>query len=133
MGSLNNIIFRGAGAGAGKTYNITQEVAKAIREKACRPAGLIATTFTRKAATELREKLRTGLYEAGLPAEAEQLGQALIGTVHGVAEKILSRFALEAGISPRIEVLDDDLTEDLLHHALDSVCNSKSVEQLQYL
>jgi ATP-dependent exoDNAse (exonuclease V) beta subunit len=131
MSSLNNITFRGAGAGAGKTYNITQEVAKAIREKACRPAGLIATTFTRKAATELREKLRTGLYEAGLPVEAEQLGQALIGTVHGVAEKILSRFALEAGISPRIEVLDDDLAEDLLHHALDSVCDLSSVEQLQ--
>lgn len=131
MGSLNNITYRGAGAGAGKTYNITQEVAKAIKERACRPAGLIATTFTRKAATELREKLRAGLYEAGLPAEAEQLGQALIGTVHSVAEKLLSRFALEAGISPRIQVLDDDLADDLLAHALDSVCDLKTIEQLQ--
>lgn len=131
MGNLNNITFRGAGAGAGKTYNITQEVANAIREKTCRPAGLIATTFTRKAASELREKLRAGLYEAGLPSEAEQIGQALIGTVHGVAEKLLARFALEAGISPQIQVLDDDLADDLLHHALDSVCDLKTEEQLQ--
>ena len=131
MASINNIKFRGAGAGAGKTYNITQEVAKAIKDKSCRPSGLIATTFTRKAATELREKLRAGLYEAGMPAEADQLGQALIGTVHSVAEKLLSRFALEAGISPRIQILDDDLADDLLAHALDSVSDLKTVERLQ--
>jgi ATP-dependent helicase/nuclease subunit A len=128
---MEKITFKRAGAGSGKTYEVTRQVADALRDGSCRPGGLIATTFTRKAATELRERLRTGLYEKGLAAEAEQLGQALIGTVHSVTEKILRRFALEAGISPRIQVLDEEAANDLLARALDAVASIEETEALQ--
>ena len=128
---MDNITFRRAGAGSGKTYEVTQKVAEALRDGSCRPSGLIATTFTRKAATELRERLRTGLYEAGMTAQAEQLGQALIGTVHSVAEKILRRFALEAGISPRIQILEEDAAAELLSRALEAVADIEETERLQ--
>ena len=128
---MDNITFRRAGAGSGKTYEVTQKVAEALRDGSCRPSGLIATTFTRKAATELRERLRTGLYEAGMTAQAEQLGQALIGTVHSVAEKILRRFALEAGISPRIQILEEDAAAVLLSRALEAVADIEETERLQ--
>jgi ATP-dependent helicase/nuclease subunit A len=128
---MEKITFKRAGAGSGKTYEVTRQVSGALRDGTCSPGGLIATTFTRKAATELRERLRTGLYQEGMAEAAEQLGQALIGTVHSVTEKILRRFALEAGISPRIRILEEEATNDLLSRALDSVASIKETEGLQ--
>ena len=47
--------FISAGAGSGKTYRLTQILHEKLSSGEIRPSGVIATTFTRKAATELRE------------------------------------------------------------------------------
>jgi len=60
---------------------------------------VIATTFTRKAATELRERVRTALIEKGEFALANSIGQARIGTVNSVCGGYLERFAFEAGLA----------------------------------
>ena len=90
---MNNITFIRAGAGSGKTHRVTELVAEALEEKRIQPDGLIATTFTKKAANELRERLQARLYAAGKATEAERLNESLVGTVHSVAMQLLQRFA----------------------------------------
>ena len=90
------IHFISAGAGSGKTYRITEDLEKMLASGAVRPSGVIATTFTRMAATELRERVRQKLIAGGKVQQAAQMGQALIGTVNGVCGELLRRFAFEA-------------------------------------
>jgi len=54
--------FISAGAGSGKTYRITTDVAKMVFDGKLNPEQVIMTTFTKAAAQELREKAkkRTG-------------------------------------------------------------------------
>ena len=57
--------FVSAGAGSGKTYRLTQILHEKLSSGQARPAGVIATTFTRKAATELRERRPHGAPREG--------------------------------------------------------------------
>ena len=50
------ITFISAGAGSGKTHRLTEILNKELNSGGVRPSGVIATTFTKKAATELRER-----------------------------------------------------------------------------
>ena len=83
-----HIRFISAGAGSGKTYRITEELQAMLADGSVSPSGVIATTFTRLAATELRERVRQKLIEDGNAAQAAQMGQALIGTVNGVCGEL---------------------------------------------
>src|SRR5690606_37896718 len=49
-----HITFISAGAGSGKTYRLTELLHRELTAGSVRPSGVIATTFTKKAATELR-------------------------------------------------------------------------------
>src|SRR5690606_39222752 len=93
-----HVRFISAGAGSGKTYRLTEELEHALVRDGIAPARVIGTTFTVKAAAELRERVRERLIERGFIALAEQTAQALIGTVHSVSERLLRRFAFELGL-----------------------------------
>ncbi|WP_353480205.1 UvrD-helicase domain-containing protein, partial [Haliscomenobacter sp.] len=71
-----NIKIISAGAGSGKTYRLTQEMVRLMRE-GVRAGGIIATTFTKKAAAELQERVRVKLLSEGLTEQAEDLTNAL--------------------------------------------------------
>ena len=60
-----NIRFISAGAGSGKTYRLTKDLKKLLADKKVRPSGVIATTFTRLAAEELRQRVRQELMASG--------------------------------------------------------------------
>ena len=77
-----------AGAGSGKTYRLTSEMVALLQSGEVRASGIIATTFTRKAAAELQERVRVKLLEEGLSTQADELTNALIGTVHGLGVKL---------------------------------------------
>ena len=53
--------FISAGAGSGKTYRITTDVAKMVFDGKLNPEQVIMTTFTKAAAQELREKAKKEL------------------------------------------------------------------------
>lgn len=130
---MTNITFISASAGSGKTHRITTEITALLSSGACRPRGLIATTYTKKAAAELRERLRQKLFQAGKVELAESLNQSMMGTVHSVCGQILERFAFEAGISPRVEILDEDVADALLAQAVEMAGDLPAIEQLQEL
>jgi DNA helicase-2/ATP-dependent DNA helicase PcrA len=76
-----------AGAGSGKTLVLTRRIAWRIACEKASPSASLALTFTRKAASELRERLRT----LGLPS------QVTAGTFHGVALAQLRQRAIDRG------------------------------------
>ncbi|MGY5764252.1 UvrD-helicase domain-containing protein [Brachybacterium sp. DNPG3] len=107
-----------ASAGSGKTHTLTHEIADRI-EQGLRPSQLIATTFTRKAASELVDRVHRTLLEAGRFEDAQGVGSALIGTVNSVAGRLVREFALDVGISPDVQELDDDRQKAAFSAAID--------------
>jgi ATP-dependent exoDNAse (exonuclease V) beta subunit len=109
-----------ASAGSGKTHRLVNELEQVItREKdPVRPEGIIATTFTVKAAAELRERVRSRLLERGHVDKAQRLGAGRIGTVNAICGQLVTDFALDLGVSPETEVLDEKAAAKAFEHAL---------------
>ncbi|MBX3702192.1 MAG: DNA helicase II [Steroidobacteraceae bacterium] len=89
-----------AGAGSGKTRVLTHRAAWLILEHGVSPHGLMAVTFTNKAAAEMR-----GRIESLLDMPADPLW---IGTFHGLAHRMLRRHWREAGLPQSFQIIDED-------------------------
>ena len=123
-----NIHFISAGAGSGKTYALTRKLEELLSSGAVSPGGVIATTFTKLAAGELKERVRSKLIESGELLVANQMEQSLIGTVNGVCGEILRRFAFEAGMPPDQRVLDEPQGDILFYQAMElALADNKSL------
>ena len=114
-----------AGAGSGKTTDLCQTVADAV-SGGLDPARILATTFTKKAAAELKGRIQAQLLSAtdgqgAAHRNADRLELAAIGTVHGVAHQLLSRYAIEMGLSPRLEVVTERASDRALSDLLGSI------------
>jgi ATP-dependent helicase/nuclease subunit A len=94
-GAVETII---ASAGTGKTYTLAQRISAAILG-GLRPDRLMATTFTKKAASELQARIREELIRQGRADAAAGLLTARMGTVNSVCGAIVSEFSLELGRS----------------------------------
>ncbi len=125
-----NLKIISAGAGSGKTYRLTQEMVGLLASGEVRASGIIATTFTNKAAAELQERVRVKLLEEGLAKEANDLANALIGTVHGLGVKLLKRFAFEAGVSPEVDIIADEDQQFMFNQSLAMVLTNERVGEM---
>lgn len=105
---MNMKKFITAGAGSGKTYTVTTEVANKVKSEGLKPEQVIMTTFTKAAAQELREKAKKELINLDLYAEAQQMEHALIGTVHSVANAFLTKYWYLLGIMPDASAMEED-------------------------
>lgn len=126
----STITFISAGAGSGKTYRLTQMLLERLRSGRAAPAGVIATTFTNKAANELRERVQTDLLKAGEHAHAQAMGQARIGTVNSVCGALVGRFAFELGLPPVLEVLDEIACKALIKECVDAAIEPAQMDEL---
>ena len=124
-GALANVRFISAGAGSGKTRRLTEELERFLTDGDVTPASVLGTTFTVKAASELRNRVRKRLIEGGQPQLAEQMSQALVGTVHSVCGRLLTRLAFELGLSPELDVVGVEDASRLFNHALDEVLSTR--------
>ncbi|MBI4079996.1 UvrD-helicase domain-containing protein [Candidatus Kaiserbacteria bacterium] len=94
-----------AGAGAGKTKTITERIARLI-ERGVPARGILALTFTNKAAGEMRERVCALVPKAS--------GTPLVTTFHSLGVRLLREFHREAGVSDRFTIWDrDDSTRAL--------------------
>ncbi len=130
---LANLKLISAGAGSGKTYRLTQEMAQLLTSGAVRPNGIIATTFTKRAAAELKERVRVKLLRDGMTREAGALTNALIGTVHGLGVKLLRRFAYEAGVSPQVDIIADGDDQRLFNLSMAAVIDLDRIREIEEL
>jgi len=110
-----------ASAGSGKTYELARILEEAVRTGEVRPEAVVATTFTRKAAAELKERVRRRLLEAGMAEQAQRLNAAVMGTVNSVCSQFVTDFAFDLGLSPELRVLDEDAAATALRKALTGV------------
>lgn len=118
---MKNTTFISAGAGSGKTYSLTQEIAKMITEGKCKAEQIILTTFTEATAKELREKVRSTLYSKGLYEAAMNIDNAAIGTIHSIARQFVSRYWYLLGISANVSIMDDESKKLLISQSLASL------------
>ena len=89
-----------AGAGSGKTHVLVHRIAWYIQTNQSSPFGILAVTFTNKAAAEMRSRIET-LLDA--PA-----GGMWVGTFHGLTHRILRAHWQEAGLPQNFTILDSD-------------------------
>ena len=132
---MKNVKIISASAGSGKTTRLAEVLRKAVVDEQARPDAVLATTFTNKAAAELRERARQKLLEAKRFDDAHRLLAARIGTVNSVCSRFVRDFAFELGLSPKLEVLDETLATDQLNRALSAVVTpdmERDLAQLKY-
>ncbi len=110
--------FISAGAGSGKTYRITTDVARMVASGKLKPDQVIMTTFTKAAAQELREKAKKELAKLGLHREAQQMEHAIIGTVHSVANTFLTKYWYLLGIMPDAAAMEESELQMYRDHSL---------------
>jgi len=125
---VNPIKIVTASAGSGKTYKLAAELYDAVSRGEARPEAVLATTFTVKAAYELKQRVRARLLEAGLCAEAERLAAARFGTVNAICERLVDEYAFELGLPPGMSVLDEDAAARAMKEVISSVLIDEEVE-----
>ena len=137
-----------AGAGTGKTTILVDRLVEMVAPTAEAPAipigRLAAITFTRKAAGELRLRIRERfLGELAAPgvgeARAARLRDALagldtayVGTIHSFADRLLRLKPVEAALSPSYEIAEDDdaLVHETFERLLHAVQNDTLAHEL---
>ena len=78
-----------ASAGTGKTHRLTGDLVKALLDGSARPEGVVAITYTVKAAAELESRIRGRLLEEGRADLAARVRDGYIGTIHSVCQRLL--------------------------------------------
>ncbi|SMH39102.1 UvrD-helicase domain-containing protein [Azospirillum agricola] len=109
-----------ASAGTGKTHRLTRAYLDAVAAGVA-PDAILATTFTRKAAAELLERIRGDLSRSGRTEAARDVLTARIGTVNALFGRIAGEFALESGRSPVADVVAEERAAALFAAAADGV------------
>jgi ATP-dependent exoDNAse (exonuclease V) beta subunit len=114
-----------AGAGTGKTGVMVDRYCRLVCDLEVSPDAVLAFTFTDKAATELRQRIRTAL-ELRAKEGSERahgllatLGGAWVTTIHGFCNRLLAGHPVAAGIDPRFRILDGPEAERAAREAFD--------------
>ena len=109
-----------AGAGSGKTRVLTTRIAWLLQTAQAGPAGILAVTFTNKAAKEMMTRL-----SAMLPVNVRSMW---IGTFHGLCNRFLRAHHVLAGLPQTFQILD---TQDQLS-AVKRLCKQYNVDADRY-
>ena len=105
----NTSVVVTAGAGTGKTHMLAERYLYYLQERNLSPLEIVAVTFTEKAATELRSRIRS-LVTQRLPNRIDILAEleaAQISTIHALASRICQEHYQFAGVPASFTVLDE--------------------------
>src|SRR5262249_27544442 len=129
--SLGETLIVEAAAGTGKTSELVRRIAAVLQTGRTTVDRIVAVTFTRKAAGELRLRLRLELDSARTAASSamgiqnladalKRLEEAHIGTIHSFCAEILRQRPVEARIPPGFEELDETQADAMYSRAFDA-------------
>ncbi len=133
-----NVVLE-ASAGTGKTRVLVERYVNLLLA-GVEPDHILAITFTRKAAAEMRQRIVERLKEASrtsvLDARRwrdlrERLGDIAISTIDAFCLSLLREFPLEAGVDPGFDLADDTQVARLVEESLDGalrICRARSRE-----
>ena len=135
--TLDKPLFVAAGAGSGKTFTLTQRIVWALKEGSGADGKpylssldqALIITFTNAAATEIKERVRGALEKEGLHSAALQVDDAWISTIHGMCSRILKIHALDLGLDPEFEIIDDMTRNQLVNISIEEVLRELSQDQ----
>ncbi|QKO21098.1 UvrD-helicase domain-containing protein [Rhodoferax sp. BAB1] len=109
-----------AGAGSGKTRVLTTRIAWLLQTGQVSPGGLLAVTFTNKAAREMMTRL-----QSMLPVNVRGMW---IGTFHGLCNRLLRAHHRTVGLPATFQILD---TQDQLS-AIKRLCKQFNVDEERF-
>ncbi len=119
-----------AGAGTGKTTLLINRLIQLLLVKEIPVERIVALTFTKKAAEEMRERLEDRLRRENSALALQALNdipKAQIGTIHSFAGSLLRLYPLQAGVDPAFREDDGTLRE----HVLETEWQSWIAEELR--
>jgi ATP-dependent helicase/nuclease subunit A len=117
-----------AAAGTGKTTELVNRIVRSVASRRAKVDGIVAVTFTEKAAGELKLRLREALDAARTAAADERqrdalndalgkLEEAHVNTIHGFCAELLRERPVEARVDPLFAVLTETQAERLFEQA----------------
>ena len=104
-----------AGAGSGKTRVLVERYLNLLMQ-GIGIHEIAAITFTKKAAQEMKERIR-----AAVPEKTDAVESAQISTIHSLCQRVIAEHPLQAGIDPRFRIGEEWETEALLLHVIEDV------------
>lgn len=110
-----------AGAGSGKTRVLVHRIAWLMQAENISPYGILAVTFTNKAAAEMRGRIENLL---GIPSSG-----LWVGTFHGIAHRLLRAHWKEAELPQAFSIMD---SEDQ-HRALKRVVRQMGLDEKRWI
>ncbi|MEA2398715.1 MAG: hypothetical protein QOK25_2271 [Thermoleophilaceae bacterium] len=113
-------LFVRAGAGSGKTRVLVERFVAAVCQDGLPVERVLAITFTEKAASEMKSRVRRRLLELGERDRAREAEAAAISTIHAFCSRLLRANALAAGLDPEYVVLDEPAAARIAIDAFDA-------------
>lgn len=120
INTLDEPLVVAAGAGSGKTFTLTKRIVNALTSGYVDDIDqVLAITFTKKAAGELKSRVKASLRDAGMIDQALKVDEAWISTIHGMCSRILRSNAVQLGIDPSFSVADDVVLREMRRSAVE--------------
>lgn len=119
-----------AGAGSGKTYVLMKRFVQILRaDLSVNPTNIVAITFTRKAADEIKGRVRQAVSECVEQAQTDlerlrwqehlqKVESAPISTIHSLCSRILRDNPVETQLDPEFTILEDFEAQDFFKETL---------------
>lgn len=101
-----------AGAGSGKTRVLTSRIAYILEKNLSTPSGILAITFTNKAANEMKERVEGVIGD---------VGGMWICTIHSMCVRILRRFGASIGVQPNFSIYTESERNNVIKKAFAEV------------
>ena len=113
-----------AGAGSGKTRVLTTRIAWLIQTGSVSPGGVLAVTFTNKAAKEMLTRI-----SAMLPVSTRGMW---VGTFHGLCNRFLRTHHRDAGLPQQFQILDSQDQQAAIKRVLKAMDADEEAREAQY-
>lgn len=117
-----------AAAGSGKTQVLTERIIGIVSEEKVSVKNILAITFTKLAAAEMKERIKNALSAAYtesksefLRGEIDSVDCADITTIDSFCSNLIKKYFYVSGIDPNFKILEENDAEELKNQAIDNV------------